>query len=84
MWSVPGASLCPMMWARSFGIPYLSHSALVSAAEARYIVSVNQDGSSMYPSCSMPSADALACFAWYAVSLSRTVWVICPSEERTT
>jgi hypothetical protein len=31
------------MWVRSLGMPYLSAMLRVSAAEARYIVSVNQE-----------------------------------------
>lgn len=84
MWSLPGTSAWPTMCARSLGMPYRSHRYRVRAADDRYIESVNQLGSLIKPSCSIPRLEELAERAWYAVSLSRTIWVIAPSEERTT
>ncbi len=72
------------MCERSFGMPYCSQRYAVSAAEERYIASVNHAGSSTNPSCSIPSDEALALRAWYAVSASLTIWVTSPSEDRIT
>jgi hypothetical protein len=43
-----------MMPVRVLGMPYSSHRWRASAAEERYIASVNQEASATKPSCSMP------------------------------
>jgi hypothetical protein len=55
VWSVPGTWTWPTMCVRFLGMPYLSAMLRVSAAEARYIWSVNHEALSTKPSCSMPT-----------------------------
>lgn len=66
-----------MMCSRSTGMPYRPHIPAVSRAEASYIASVNEEGRSTKPSCSMPTLRSLYARlpAWKATSSSRIIWV---------
>ena len=57
---------------------------LVTAADERYIASVNQDGWSTKPSCSMPIVYGFAVRTCQAVSFSATICVTWPSLDRIT
>ena len=73
------------MCARSTGIACLIVSQRASRADELYVAHVyHLPGSSIKPSCSMPSAYLFEVPTWYARSLSSTICVTSPSTERIT